>query len=463
MGIQSLIPGIVNPEATQYFKAVTDRFVAMGYVAGLTMQPLPYDFRMSSGYDEASKNLNKVVKKLKEFTNKKVIIIAHSHGNLKTAFNLQSMSQQDKDDNIKLFFAISPPFMGAYKPIAYLTCGSTEFFFPGNIGIDMKTWMILGSTFPAILELMPPTTYMTQKDQPWLQKVLARISYEAGLTSDPVYDFLPTRDQTCYPNFKSFKCGTGMEPIEYYGSYVGMKLNNTNIKQWMIDHSFSSNTADIYSILDNRMETLPNLGVPMVLVFSKVVDTEGKFVFNFDPKRASSQNRTCNKDEMTFSNLNGDDTVPVASVLTPGLKWAQEFIDKVPNAKPIKMLDVCSSVNVKTSPWDGKGSSGAQEMNKVEYQGLPCDCQEGKIKHCSHIGVLHNQALIEYVTNTVMSGDVQPVSPMVNSMTQQQLKDFLKTCKILMEGAISLVSSSSESAKPKTTETKAEAIKLETI
>ena len=87
-GIQSLIPGVINPEATQYFKAITDRFVAMGYIAGLTMQPLPYDFRMSSGYDEASKNLDKVAKKLKQFTNKKVIIVAHSHGNLKAAFNL---------------------------------------------------------------------------------------------------------------------------------------------------------------------------------------------------------------------------------------------------------------------------------------------------------------------------------------------------------------------------------------
>lgn len=48
----------------------------------------------------------------------------------------------------------------------------------------------------------------------------------------------------------------------------------------------------------------------------------------------------------------GDDTVATYSSLMPGLKWAYEFEKKVQNAKPVKIVDYCSSFNEKYSPFD---------------------------------------------------------------------------------------------------------------
>ena len=45
----------------------------------------------------------------------------------------------------------------------------------------------------------------------------------------------------------------------------------------------------------------------------------------------------------------GDGTVPSYSALLPGLKWAHEFqFGEAKGAKPIKLIDYCSSHNTTT-------------------------------------------------------------------------------------------------------------------
>ena len=69
--IQDLIDGLIDPEATQYYRAIIARYKDMGYRSGLTLQAAPYDFRLSAGFDWVSQNLGATLKKLKEVTNKK--------------------------------------------------------------------------------------------------------------------------------------------------------------------------------------------------------------------------------------------------------------------------------------------------------------------------------------------------------------------------------------------------------
>jgi hypothetical protein len=60
----------------------------MGYQSGLTMQPLPYDFRYGILASSTPKLLPQSLNNLYYITGKKVTIVAHSLGTLHTLMNL---------------------------------------------------------------------------------------------------------------------------------------------------------------------------------------------------------------------------------------------------------------------------------------------------------------------------------------------------------------------------------------
>lgn len=431
-GVENFIPDIPNPEETEYFKLIIQRLQLMGYKPGLTMQAMPYDFRLSSGYDQASKNLPAVLNLLKTFTNKKVVIAAHSMGNMKTAYAMWNMDQATKDSTVKMWLAIAPPFSGAAKPISYTTCGSNEFFFIDNLGIDMKTWKALAGSFPSIFELMPPPTYTTQASQAWMKKILARIAYEEGKSSDPIFDWLPTKSQICYPNFNQNMCTSGLEVFDDYAVFKQGVVTNSNLKDWLKQHSFSPYTSKFWGLFDSRFETLPNVNVPLAVIYASIVPTEGKFVFFEDPTIPAGQNHFCKRPtQFTWTDWKGDDTVPSTSAVTASLKWSLDFQSQQPGAKPLKLVAMCSNLNVKGTPYDGKDQSGVNTMTQLEYQGIGCDCAQNKWRHCTHIGMVYNPNVVEYLSNSLLTNDVQPVSSMVAGMTDAQLNAFQLNCEIL--------------------------------
>jgi len=442
--IENLIDGLIDPEMTQYYKDFIIRLKDMGYKSGLTLQALPYDFRLPSGYDLASKGLPNMIKKLKDLNNKKVIVASHSMGNSKTLYALWNMSQQDKDNNIALYFAIAPPFIGAAKPVDYLTCGSSEFFHV-DFGIDMRTWKLSAGSFLSIFELAPWTTYTTQASQPWMQKIKARIAYEQGQSSDPVFNFLPTKDKICFSKFTNKNCASGLEDFEQYGSYLGNPLTNANYRSWMNQHSFDTHAAQTWPILDQRFETQPNPGVPTVVLYSQVLATEGKYNYKIDPLVASNANRFCTDKEAPWTPWKGDTTVPSTSAVTPALKWAYEFQTQLPNAKPIKLVDICSEYNVKPSPYDGTDSSGRNILNNVGYIGMICDCTQSADRHCDHESMLFLPQMLDFFAKTLMTNDKETVSQTVQNMTEQQLENYQQTCQVLMS-----VTGNSEESSVKT-------------
>ena len=431
-GVEDLIDGIIDPDITKYFKAVIQRLIDMGFKSGLTLQAIPYDFRLNSGLDLASKNLPSLLKKMKQITNKKAIIMSHSMGNQKTAFALWNMNQADKDNTVSSYVALAPPFIGAAKPIDYLSCGSAEFFFL-KFGIDMTTWKLSAGTFPSMFELAPFPTYSTQASQPWMQQVMGRINYEAGKSTDPVFNFLPDKTQTCYPKFNNKYCKSGLEVFDNYATYLGQPLTNNNIRAWLNQHSFNKFANVTWPTIDPRFETLPNTGVPIILVYTQILDTEGKYNYTADPLTTSNQNKYCTANEHKWTPWRGDTTVPSTAAVTAGLKWAYEFSQGTANAKPIKFVDICSEVNVKTTPYDSTTAQGVNTMSKLEYIGMPCDCTQTKTRHCTHEDMLFLPELIDFLSNTILTKDVQPLSPTVQQMTDAQLTAFQNTCQILKQ------------------------------
>jgi hypothetical protein len=70
------------------FGRLIDMLKVMGYQPGLTLQPLPYDFRYGILASNTQELLPQVINNLYYATGKKVVIIAHSLGTLHTLTNL---------------------------------------------------------------------------------------------------------------------------------------------------------------------------------------------------------------------------------------------------------------------------------------------------------------------------------------------------------------------------------------
>jgi hypothetical protein len=104
---------------------------------------------------------------------------------------------------------------------------------------------------------------------------------------------LPSKGDTCFENFNQKQCLTGLEVFDSYATYMGSNIDNSNVLDWISKHTFSNFASKdkFYGLFDTRFETILNLHIPIVMVYSSFVPTEGKFKFNIDPKDRSAENK----------------------------------------------------------------------------------------------------------------------------------------------------------------------------
>lgn len=74
-----------------YFNTFRVNIEKMGYVAGLTAQAIPYDFRLSYRTNDVPRVWNSILDDLYQITGKKVSIVSHSMGNMNVYHNLLNM------------------------------------------------------------------------------------------------------------------------------------------------------------------------------------------------------------------------------------------------------------------------------------------------------------------------------------------------------------------------------------
>lgn len=221
-GILDIIKDIPEPHELTYYKNAYEKLLYLGYISGLTAQALPYDFRADNRNDALNGNYFKVIQELYSMINKKIVILAHSMGNLRTYDLLTSLSQSDRDKYIKLYIAAAPPLVGVAEVNKYLMCGSEEYHFVFNLGIDFPTFKASLGTFSSMYQLLPNDYLAVNQGKPWLQKVQARIQYERGQSQDPVFSWMPKRDEVCYSKYPSRpNCISGLERPDNYGTILG--------------------------------------------------------------------------------------------------------------------------------------------------------------------------------------------------------------------------------------------------
>lgn len=446
-GIQNTLKGLDNKNTPAY-KIIREKLENMGYETGLTMQALPYDWRLISGMDGLATGYPAVLRELKQLTNKKVTIFAHSMGNFRTAHMLWGMSQAEKDELIHTYIAAAPPFIGANLDLIMLTCGSPDFKFALGLGLDYKTFKKSVGTFASVLQLLPYETYETQKNTPWMKQIKRRIAYERGQSNDPVFSWMPPRTEVCYPKFPSnSKCTSGLEVMDHYGTFPDQKtrITNLNFEEFLEQYSFFDDIEHAIESRDMRHETLPNFGVPMALLYSSRLNTVSKVHFKVDPAEfTTSKQKYCSADNggFTAETSGGDAVVPATSAATAGFKMAIDFEQGVAGAKPVKMIDLCSEVNVGTHPFDTVLPSGERVMTKNGYVGLPCVCSESNSDHkfCDHNTMPRSPPIMEFVLDTIITGERSDLTAQNQNRSAEFFEDLVSNCRIFNEHAAGVAS-----------------------
>lgn len=105
----------------------------MGYETGLTLQAIPYDYRVGINYGNTTKIIPTALCNLHAITGKKALVITHSLGSLHTLSSLGfSMKDADKDKCVRLFLPIGPPWMGVSSAIRNTLIGDANYFSPNE-------------------------------------------------------------------------------------------------------------------------------------------------------------------------------------------------------------------------------------------------------------------------------------------------------------------------------------------
>lgn len=433
-GVKNLVKNFPNWVSGQlgYFDLFQKRLENLGYVPGLTASALPYDFRLDQVNDVGgSQGFIKMVRELKRMTNKKVVVVAHSMGNMRTYTALKSIPQSERDELFQHYIATAPPMIGAQEAIRQGLCGSDAFLFVLGLGLTQPIYQSVIPNFTALFQLMPSDVWHNQKEEQWMKLIKKRIAYERGEHDDPVFNFFPRRDDVCYTNFQDKKCISGLEEYHHWGSMSdGTPINAETINDLFKNRSFSDLKNTGFKNREEIYTKLPNLGIPStVFMYHKAPTTHG-MDFTTTMKNVHDAQKFCMPGRHYRDiTSHGDGTVPSVSAILPFTKWAWEFEQGVPGAKPVKFLDYCSDFNVRRTPYDSQ-SDGVQKVTKNETIGMHCGCSQGNDEKCHHTGMVRSNNFLDFAMNTAITGIRSELLDEVKNMSRKQVNDYVRDCNM---------------------------------
>lgn len=330
-----MLPLPFQTKETHTFCNMFAELERVGFKIGLTYQTLPYNFTLSYRNNELRNIFKENIERIFSLTGKKVTFFGHSLGNLNILHQLSLLSQDFKDKHIKAWIATTPPFLGAMEATMSILGGDDMYYFLNIIGFHFKASALSLGSFPSMYEILQKNMYKMFQDEPWFEWVQKRLDYELGKRphEDSGMLFWPSVDEKCTPDsFANIdtRCFSGLDDMRKRPSVVVEDGNlqyflNDNlrlIKDWpLLDHS-----EDFYKMFnDPEFTKLKNPGVPVLLIFSKSVDTVAQV--HYEGKISDyTQKNEYPKNNITMGY--GDGTVGTNSELFPAIKWGYQFEHK---------------------------------------------------------------------------------------------------------------------------------------
>jgi len=172
--VEYLIPNKLGPllhSQSGYYDDVVDLLQSMGYTKDFNIRGAPYDFRrapneMDYFYDDLVKLVEST---FRDNGNQRVILLAHSMGNLHMLYFLNRMDQAWKDAYIESFISIAGPWGGAVKTVQALASGDNldAVVHIEKIGMDLD--LIKATNMRPLERSMPSMSWMTPSDTFWTQ------------------------------------------------------------------------------------------------------------------------------------------------------------------------------------------------------------------------------------------------------------------------------------------------------
>lgn len=442
--IEKLLPlKTLELPGTLVFTTIKEVFLKAGYKIGVSLQALPYDFRLDVRENDLNKKFPKVVNEMYEMFGKRVTIIAHSFGNFQTAHYLWNLPQAEKDKKIARYIALAPPFGGAVKPLVSLIGMDSTYsksLVIAKVGLTEDFFTQSVFKFKGIYNLLPQNTFQKHKDRPYIQAILQKIDAEKKKT-DPkkgtIMDLFPPYSSTCVEGFwtRYKNCVFGMTDMTIIGSILGNDITYDNLFTRLSQYSHSEDAPDILKqALDPRFTELENLGIQTNIVFSASVDTYSKIHYKENPRVKTNNGNIYDPD--TIEKTPGDGSVLASSALIAGIKWADEFQNqRTPNSKPVVFIEVCSSFNQRDTIFQ----DGGNKVLRNEYIGVDCSCkgseaQKQDPKCASHTGLVEEPKVVELLLNSVIQEQSGEVGARFKAMSGAQVKDYEDSCRLFNSG-----------------------------
>lgn len=162
-GISDLAPDLPSP-ATYMFLPLIQHLKSRGYVPGSNLWGFPYDWRQSNFEPATLELLRDYVSYIHSTTGKKVVIISHSMGGLKTLSYLSTFGQ-DFSNDVQTWIAIGCPFQGSPKTWNSFIQGynmendAVPLSIGGLGGLTNATGHQLVMSLPSVYELLPSPSF----------------------------------------------------------------------------------------------------------------------------------------------------------------------------------------------------------------------------------------------------------------------------------------------------------------
>ena len=383
----------------------------MGYKRGLTYQSLPYDWRRSFKHNRIEEIFEANLERMNNLTKKKVVVIGHSHGVRVGYYRLIKMSQNKKDKLVKAFISVGGNFMGStFESLTSLS------------GMNISLLKYFGFSYKASVELINGilSTYETRVKDPfhfydgkdWFENIKKRMDYELGKIpyKESGFDFLPSIEDSCSSNENSFDsaCVMGFFDSRKYPSIIinNEKYFKKDLDELIKKYPTTDRQKDFLKLTkDEEFQQLINPGVPFIPFVLRTYPTAAVFIWDKDLKESREKYQFYDPDRTI--NSYGDETVDTTSLLLAPLKWAYEFDKKTnPNARPVKIIDVCSEYNEKYNIYDVYNPDSEYKFNKNEFIGMKCDSFNEELPTKStHSFMIHDTYWMNLVSNILKTNE----------------------------------------------------------
>ena len=433
--VTNLFPFPFQIRKTKTWSKFYEKVKKMGYRRGLTYQTLPFDFRRSFTNNGMEQIFEKNVKRLNKLTNKKVVLIAHSQGVRVTYHQLTKMNQEKKNKLIKNFVGIGGNFFGSYYIDESMLIGSADYLMFQIFGIHFDATLSINSHMYSTYEARVRDPYDIYNGQEWFEAYKNRIKYENGEIGYPEsgFDFLPSVEEKCSPeNFDlPSDCRMGLFDSEknFYIKINGTEYYRKDIddmhKSWNVtDTNIESRYIDITKNTD--FTKFENPGVPFLNFILRTFKTPKQMIWDEDLTEYIKKRKVYEPEKVWGY---GDEVLDTTSLLISSLKWAYEFDHKKnKNAKPVKIIDVCSNYNEKYFVYDKNDSNEEFEVTKNEFFGINCDCMlDDNPTNCSHGLLVSDSYLIKTVSNIIQTNEIgydEDFGKYIDSLNENYIKEL---------------------------------------